>query len=264
MSQQPQPSGVNSDARRDLGLMLMDFDARVEQVKREASLPARGLAVFERAVGHVDRNKVRELQGFIRSDQDWIVAQPAFKYLDLPRYLADKSRWIVELDLDSRSPIKILDLGVGGGHFPFLAALYGHEVTGIDMDNAIYARLLELYSVRRNVQMITPGTPLMVEGRFDLVTALQMTFNRMMGRAARGRPSVYWSTGEWAGFLDNLCSHLNFPGQIFFGLNRQPHPEMGKDHADDLLLLFGKNGAFVDRKKHSVRFNLSGPIALKD
>jgi SAM-dependent methyltransferase len=246
----------------ELASMLMDFDARVAQVKRQAFLPARALAAFDRAAAAVDRTKIRQLQRFVRAEAYWLADEPGFKYLDLPRYLADKARWLVALNLDQRSPLKILDLGVGGGHFPFLAQCHGHQALGIDMENDIYSRMLDVYGIERTVHTISPGTKLPVDGRFNLVTALQMTFNKIQGRSARGRKTPFWTQDEWQAFLDDLCRRLDYPAQIFLGLNRQPASDGRGDHADELMALFERHGAVVDRKKYSVLFDLKEPLTL--
>jgi hypothetical protein len=132
------------------------------------------------------------------------------------------------------------------------------------MSNEIYARLLELYGIRREVQMIVPGTPLPDCGTgFDVVTALQITFNRPVGRGKVGRTGTYWTTGEWAWFLDQLCARLSFPGRILLELNQQPQPETGADHALELMDLFERNGATVERRRHTVLFKLDRPLALQ-
>lgn len=258
----PKKAELSVEIEHELDNMLMKFDTRAEQVRRQTGLTPRALAIYDRAIAAVDRAKVRDLQAYVREECDWLVEEQGFKYLDLPRYLADKTRWIVELDLDVMPPVSILDLGVGGGHFPFLASIFGHRVVGVDMQSDIYSRLLNVYAIRRVIHTITPGVLLPVEGRFDLVSALQMTFNRLSGRAARRPQGAYWTQAEWAGFFDDLCAHLDFPAQIFLGLNRQPSSDGGPDHADDLIAMFERNGAAIDRRKYAVRFRLDGPLAL--
>jgi SAM-dependent methyltransferase len=263
MPARPEKAEMSVELEHDLDAMLMKFDTRAEQVRRQLTMSARALAVYDRAIAAVDRSKVRDLQAFIREQCDWLVEEPGFKYLDLPRYLADKTRWIIELDLDTSPPVSILDLGVGGGHFPFLASTFGHRVVGVDMSNDIYTRLLDVYSVERVVHMIMPGVPLPVTGKFDLVTALQMTFNKLSGKIARRPEGHYWTAAEWAGLFDDLSAHLNFSGQIFLGLNRQAAADGTGDHADQLMTLFERNGATIDRKKYSVHFRLQEPLKLK-
>jgi SAM-dependent methyltransferase len=259
----PDPT-INAKKAQALAAILQDLDQRIAEVTREHPVDPRILAAFEQAIGRLDRTRYAALQNFIREESDELMPQPGFKYLDLPWYLLNKARWIPVLDLDRPPPRRILDLGVGAGHFPFLAKAFGHEVVGIDMANDLYARLLELYGVSRLAQPIVPGTPLPECGRFDLVTAFQTTFNRPVGRAKAGRTEVYWNVGEWGWFFDQLSERLNYPGRIFFELNHQPVPETGTDHSDTLMDLFERNGAVVQRRQCTVMFTLNEPLRLRD
>jgi SAM-dependent methyltransferase len=243
--------------------ILRDFDERVAEVVREQSPAERTLAVFKRAVDRIDRDGVRALQSYVREEADALIPLPGFKYLDLAWYLLNKSRWVVALDLDRRPPERILDLGAGAGHFPFLAQSYGHEVVGIDMANDLYTRLLALYGVNRLVQMIVPGTPLPECGKFDLVTAFQTTFNRPVARHKIGRTTTYWTVEEWNWFFGELSQRFRFPARIYFELNHQPVPDSKEDHAETLMDLFERNGAAVTRKQCVVQFSLNGPLVLK-
>jgi len=255
-------SDIDAQKARALADMLEDFDVRVRTALRQQPSDRRWRRIFETAAARVDRAKLRALQAFIRDDSDRLMGMPAFKYLDIPFYLLNKARWVAELDLDRRPPERILDLGVGAGHFPFLAAAYGHQVVGIDMDNDVYARLLELYGIPRLVQMIVPPAALPDCGRFDLITSLQTTFNRPVGRGRVGRTGVYWTLAEWAWFFEQLCARLSYPGRIFFELNQQPWPDTGADHAQELMDLFARNGATVDRRRFTVLFQLGMPLTL--
>lgn len=246
-----------------LPAILRDFDQRAAEVVREHSVDERVLAVFNRAVERINRDEVRKLQAYVREESETLMPLPGFKYLDLPWYLLNKARWVVALDLDRRPPERILDLGVGAGHFPFLAKSFGHEVIGIDMANDLYARLLALYGVPRHVQMIIPGTALPECGSFDLVTAFQTTFNRPVARAKLGRTSTYWTVDEWNWFFGELARRSRFPARIFFELNHQPMPDTGEDHAETLMDLFERNGATVHRRQCIVLFALSEPLVLK-
>jgi hypothetical protein len=247
-----------------LAAILQDFDTRIAEVRRGQSAGDRTLAVFDLAVARIDRAKVSALQAYVRDQVDALMPLPGFKYLDLPWYLLNKARWVVALDLDRRPPERILDLGAGAGHFPFLAQSFGHEVVGWDMANDLYARLLDIYSVKRLVHMIVPGVALPECGKFDLVTAFQTTFNRPVARARIGRTSTYWTVDEWNWFFGQLSERLNFPARIFFELNHQPMPDSTEDHCETLMDLFERNGATVGRRQCTVLFNLDGPLQLKE
>jgi hypothetical protein len=251
-----------SKERTEFAGMLTNFGVRAEEVRREVPMSPRVRDLFDRAIRRVDRKRVADLQRFVRRNHDIFLDEPPVKYLDLPLYLALKANWVVALDLDRRPPCRILDLGVGGGHFPFLASLHGHQSLGIDVYDDLYERILAVYAIPRIIHTITPGVALPVTGKVDLVTALQVTFNRPVGPPARGRTSVYWTFDEWRWFFGQLCSLMNFPGRIFFELNRQPLPASKRDHALDLLGLFKSNGAVVSRSSHTVLFELDQPLQL--
>jgi hypothetical protein len=248
--------------RPEFAGMLTNFGVRAEEVRREVPMSPRVRDLFDRAIRRVDRKRVADLQRFVRRNHDIFLDEPPVKYLDLPLYLALKANWVVALDLDRRPPRRILDLGVGGGHFPFLASLHSHETLGLDVYDDLYERILGVYAIPRTIHTITPGVALPVTGKFDLVTALQVTFNRPVGPPARGRTSIYWTFDEWRWFFGQLCSLMNFPGRIFFELNRQPLPASKRDHALDLLGLFRSNGAVVSRSSHTVLFDLDQPLQL--
>jgi hypothetical protein len=251
-----------SKERPEYSGMLTNFNVRAEQVRREVPMSPRVRDVFDRAIRQVDSKRVANLQQFVRRNHDIFFDEPPVKYLDLPLYLARKADWVVALDLDRRPPCRILDLGVGGGHFPFLASLHGHQPLGIDVYDDLYERILAVYAIPRIIHHITPGVALPVTGKFDVITALQVTFNRPVGPPARGRTSIYWTFDEWRWFFGQLCSLMNFPGRIFFELNRQPLPASKRDHALDLLSLFKSNGAAVSRQSHTVLFELEEPLRL--
>ncbi len=260
-----QQSERTGEPKKDqaLAAILMKFDRRVAQVKKELTVDARTAAAFDRAAARVDRARYETLQRYIEDESDVLMPLPGFKYVDLPWYLLQKARWITALDLDVRPPERILDLGAGAGHFPFLAQSHGHSVVGIDMANDLYTKVLDLYGVQRLVQMIVPGAPLPECGKFDLVTAFQTTFNRPVGRGKLGRNDTYWRVDEWAWFFDQLSDRLNYPGRIFFELNHQPIPETGGDHAETLMDLFERNGAVVQRRQCTVMFTLNAPLKLQ-
>lgn len=246
-----------------LDLMLKPFDERVAEVRRQAEMDERRREIFDRAAAAIDREKVAGLQAFVAENAERLSRQPAFKYLDIPLYLAEKSRHVVELDLDRTGPCKILDLGSGAGHFMFLARCHGHQALGVDVSNEIYDRMCELYGLDRLNQRIVSGTALGLQGGFDLVTAMQMTFNRPVGPARLGRASTFWTLEEWRWFFDEIGAAMKYPGRVFFHLNPQPHPETGQLERENVVALFLKNGAVVDRPLSTALFELERPLSFR-
>src|SRR5579871_6186527 len=248
------------NSSRVINSLLRPIELQIEEVYRDVKMSVRAQAVFDCAVASLDRAKVAQLQRFARLNYDDIVNRAGFKYLDILYYLADKARWIVDLDLDRRPPESILDLGVGAGHFPFLARTCGHQVLGVDLDDDLYARILSVYSVPRIVHRITPDAALPISGKFDLVSSLQLTYNHFSGKRAKSRDTPYWTPDEWSAFFLQISKHLNYPCRIFFGLNRQPYSVGPGDHAYELMDLFARHGAAVNEAKYSVLFSLYEPL----
>jgi len=168
-----------------------------------------------------------------------------------------------ELDLDrSPRPLRVLDLATGGGHFPYLAQVYGHQVVGVDIDVLIYAQLCEMYGVERVVEPIRKMQPIDLPGKFDLITALRPQFNLNENPKLEGRR--YWTVDEWVWFIEHLSTLLNYPGRLFFAMNRYPEANEGnRDMVNDLLELFLLNGAKVDFFDRGVLLPVSGPLKLK-
>ncbi len=247
------------DPRAVLAKVLSDFDERVEEVRAEEELPRRIEAVFLKGAAAIDRETFRKFQADLLALGDAVFQKAGgqYNYLDIARYLAIKAHHVVELRLDRASPLKILDLATGGGHFPFLAKQYGHEVIGIDLNIPIYAKILGLYSVERIAQPIIRMQRMPVAGPFDVITALRPMFNRSLGDPTHR----FWTIDEWIWFIEYLCSLLRYPGRIYFSLNR--YFVQQRDTCDDLLDLFEANGASVCFDSRTVLFKLDGPIKLR-
>jgi SAM-dependent methyltransferase len=133
------------------------------------------------------------------------------KYLDCAYWLNQKLDIAMELGLHKSTPLRILDIGTGGGHFPFLCGLFGHDVVGIDIDVPIYSDICALLGVRRVSHRVERGVALPdLGGPFDLVTAFAAQFDAEQS----------WSKEDWAAFLDLLlATQLRAPGRIHFSLN---------------------------------------------
>ena len=243
-------------------LAVRPFDQRVAEIRRSSTWDLRQRDVFDRAISLVDRAKLAVLEAYVAANYATLAQRPSLKYLDLPFYLREKSRFITDLDLDRPGPCRILDLGSGAGHFLFLAKCYGHRVLGIDIDDDLYTRMLGLYAVQRRRHMIVSGEPLELPGKFDLITSMEMTYNRPVGRAKLGRSTTFWTADEWGWFFDQICLLLRYPGRIFFHLNIQPDPVTGRHESSNLLALFEKNGAEVDADRQTALFRLSEPLRL--
>ena len=243
---------------------LGDFDRRIKLFEEKRPLSnRRAVAVRRKAYDEIDRVKLRALVAYIQqkvvprfSARDPELKRGPWKYFDLPKYLSRDAEWITSLGLDESPPLKILDLGVGGGHFDFIAKCYGHDPVGIDLFEEAYDEILRVYEIPRIVHRISPEGRLPVEGLFDLITAFQITFNNRESAILRATSEgALWSEVDWKAFLDRLFPLLREGGRIVLVLNKQPIGPDGYHHADRLLRFFSQLGAVVDIKTRCVKFS---------
>ncbi len=188
-------------------------------------------------------------------------ADPAagYKYLDVALYILQKLLLAHELGLERGPPRRVLDIGTGGGHFPFVCCFFGHQAVGIDIDNALYDGIATSLGVRRTIVRVAPLARLpALGGKFDLITACDVTFNDKDDRDGR---RVYWTLGEWRFFLNDLfANHLRYPGTVYLKLNKEWQRGLfGSDRLffnRELLAMADRNGAVVSRRRGTIKFSL--------
>jgi len=178
------------------------------------------------------------------------------KYFDFVKYFESKLRSLMELGLHTSSPLSILDIGTGAGHFPFLCSRFNHEVIASDIPegsrdgsflkeeaprdpnwrksediNRIYTDIIKLLEVDWRPLRIQPMEKLPDFGtKFDLITAFMINFNKYR------KQKTMWQLEEWMFlFEDILKNQLNKDGRIFFQLNRAPETP-GLQHDDPVLI----------------------------
>ena len=174
------------------------------------------------------------------------------KYLDLERWIGVNIRRIREIEVDLMRPKRILDLGCGTGYFLYIAKLLGHEGLGLDLDELpMFDDLTRLLDVRRVIWEIKAFDPLPDLGKFDLITAFLICFNRH-------KQVDVWGVPEWNFFLDDLAKHLTARGRVWLELNQEYD---GTFYTPELKEFFQKRGAKIDR--HRVVFNsgLPSPVS---
>src|SRR6266513_1611329 len=122
----------------------------------------------------------------------------------LDQRLRDNRERVQDLKLHRSRPLRVLDLGCGGGFFLFILKRLGHSVLGLDVDESpLFKELLEVFGVPRTVFRIEPFEPLPDLGqKFDWITAFSVNFN--LYHPAKER----WGTAEWDFFLRDLQQHL--------------------------------------------------------
>ncbi|PYK36317.1 MAG: hypothetical protein DME54_01640 [Verrucomicrobia bacterium] len=199
----------------------------------------------KRVIETIDR------QGFEQIRKRYAVKGPSAdwpKFLDLERWININIRRIRVIELDLARPKRILDLGCGAGYFLYIAQLLGHEGLGLDLDQLpMFRDITRLLGVRRVIRTIKAFDPLPDLGKFDLITAFLICFNR------HKQPDV-WGVPEWEFFLDDLAKHLAPRGRVWLELNQEYG---GTFYTPELKEFFQKRGAKIDR--HKVIFNSGLP-----
>ncbi|MGD9879512.1 MAG: class I SAM-dependent methyltransferase [Reyranella sp.] len=189
-------------------------------------------------------------------------ADSRYKYLDVSFYTLQKLLLAYDLGLDEGPPRRVLDIGTGAGHFLFVCRFLGHHAVGIDIENALYDGIAGCLGVERTIVRVEPHTPLPdLGGRFDLITACNVTFNDK--RNPRGS-RLYWSVEEWQFFLDDVVAHhLQRPGTLFIALTKERQGRlMGIDRLGynrHVLSAAARGGATVSRRLGTIKLSLAGP-----
>lgn len=190
-------------------------------------------------------------KGFEQIRQRYSVKGPSLdwpKFLNLERWIDINIRRTRDIELDLGRPKRILDLGCGAGYFLYIAQLLGHEGLGLDLDQLpMFGDLTSLLGVRRVIWQIKAFDPLPDLGKFDLITAFLICFNRH-------KQANVWGVPEWEFFLDDLAKHLTPRGRVWLELNQEYD---GTFYTPELKEFFQKRGAKIDR--HKVIFNSGLP-----
>ena len=174
------------------------------------------------------------------------------KYLDLERWININIRRIREIEIDLMLSKRILDLGCGTGYFLYIAQLLGHEGLGLDLDELpMFGDLTRLLGVRRVIWEIQAFQPLPDLGKFDLITAFLICFNRH-------KQTDVWGVPEWKFFLDDLAKHLTKRGCVWLELNQEYD---GTFYTPELKEFFQKRGAKIDRHKIIFNSGLPSPVS---
>lgn len=189
------------------------------QLRRRRSpalLQVPGLIARTADLHRIDRLR-REIQPACRADP-----VSAAKYADHRFWLLFNLRRAADLQLHTRTGLRILDLGCGPGYFLAVARALGHESWGVDvpdsvfspLERRVYGEILQALGCRHLVAPLTVErmVPLAVHGRYDLITAFWVCFNRH-------RQPDEWGAPEWRFFLQDALDHLRPGGAIFLELN---------------------------------------------
>lgn len=171
----------------------------------------------------------------------------ASKYLNLDTWVLENLGRIYSLGLNKESGLRTLDISTGCGYLPFIARYFGNDAEATDLpDCEVYNETISALGIKRQICEITSFKKLTIEGRYDLITAYMICFNK------HALPDV-WHINEWEYFLKNLREHhLTQDGEIFLSFN----PEKVEEPVNPTLLeYFSSKKAFVTAD--SVFFNKS-------
>jgi len=199
-------------------------NARIAEL-RESKLPSNQQRVkfFQYLLDLVDPTQYAAVQARFLDPDVVDKKSDMLKYLDPIVWFESKLALAVRLGLDKAGPKRILDLGTGPGHFPVVAAYFGHDVTGTDLPNRttgvveaghLYGALCDVFKVSRIAHKITPTDDLKaLKGPYDLVTSILTAFNV----DAKKRP---WTTEAWQDFFGRLRENVLAPnGSLFMSLS---------------------------------------------
>lgn len=163
------------------------------------------------------------------------------KYINAPKWVEVSIRRAQDLRLMSRPrPLRILDLGSGGGFFLLVARHLGHSGIGVDISYPeMYGELFSLFGLERVIHRIEPFEPLPdLGGEFDMVTGFCVCFNGH-------KTEKVWGPKEWHFLLEDLRTRFLKPdGEVFFRLNAEPGDVF---YPPPLRAYFESRGARVKR-----------------
>lgn len=137
------------------------------------------------------------------------------KYFYIQGHLTYSMKRAIRLGLHASNAKRVLDIGTGFGYFPYICEYFGHAAFATDIEgHQLYDEMTEFFGIRKIHAAVDAFAPLPAfDGRFDLVTAHLVAFNRpnMDGE---------WGPAEWAYFIDDVFENQLLPGgRLYLELN---------------------------------------------
>jgi SAM-dependent methyltransferase len=172
------------------------------------------------------------------------------KSIDCAFWLYQKLMRAGTIGLLERRKMRVLDIGMGGGHFSLVCQRFGHDVYGLDIFHPVYEDVCALLGVRRIDHRVHINCPLPnLGGKFDIITAFATQFDLDGERL--------WDAADWIRFLERLRNEgLKPNGRVYFEINQGWDPKtetyFGKPYLSEVAEKFG--GTFTRGKILDIRF----------
>lgn len=172
------------------------------------------------------------------------------RFADVDHWLKINVERAQDLWLDRSRPLRILDLGCGGGYFLYVCRQLGHSGLGLDIDEQpLFRETTALLDVPRQIWRIEAGVPLPdLREKFDLVTAHRICFQKTERYGTGGGEWYEWKPGDWQFFIDDVRANLLKPnGRLLLDFN--PRLDGRSFFTPELRQLLQRNGAAIFRSK---------------
>lgn len=194
----------------------MDLPLRLSQVRAKATtfeqsiLDRLGALLDETDLGTLAEQLIPAGKESVHLHQE--------KALDMPANVLKETRRLNRLGLHQAR--RIIDLGAGSGTFCWVARQFGHAVMALEPPHHSQSinlpAFIRFYGVPLAEQLILPGVPLELSGRFDLVTSIAIMFNHSRGEDIRS----YWTAADYLFFVEDLRANVLAPGgQVLLKFN---------------------------------------------
>jgi hypothetical protein len=232
---------------------------RLKRLDRAAKPDEAARRCIARALDTLDFDRYRELQRLYLSKAGIAVHAEYVKYLNLDYWLPAKLKIATALELDRRTPLRILDVGAGSGHFGLACKEFGHDVTATDIDlnegpemqawshPHLFDALIDFFGIKRVTHKIEAFQQMPhFDQPFDLISAQMVKFNQA--------GDLLWGPEHWCYWLRDLGENLlSDDGQVFMTLNRG-RADRNNLLQDEVKALFQRVGEPLDEKGESYLF----------
>jgi hypothetical protein len=212
---------------------LMDFKERSDQV-RTLIADDEKRAIYDRTIAAIDPALIRKLQEKYQNQLADFDPIGIFKYADFPFWIERNVALAQRLKLERLPSFRLLDIGMGAGHFAAVAHALGHEVVGTDISVPLYDDFAEALQLDRRIVPVVRGESYPdLGGKFDRIIIVWQVFDQLREHSDGTRD--YWSADDWAFFLGDLAARHARSGAVLH-LELNPHIQKGEGIFDQPLL----------------------------